>query len=800
VSYISYLDTVQKAYIAYYQRPAESAGLRYWAEELDKVKGDQGKMIEAFANGKEATALYGPINDSTISNVVDTMYYALFGRTPEAAGKQDYVNGFKNGKYTAGSIALDILSGARNSDAKAIESKLKIANQFTLLTDGRKSTSHADFGTGKKFHVTYEGDADAATARNMLSKVISKATELSTAEIWLAAKLISDTGDSIAKDKNPTTPPPPPPPSTPPSPAVGTHNLTKNIDYIQAVTGDDVFNALLDGDDLTLQSGDSIIGKKDGKNILNVNLGNQGGFGLQNANILNIHQINIDATSEVSLGSLDLTRIMNLSDISVKTTSTSEDVNIYGGKNIITDGGNNVEVSGSALTDVTVKGAKGKIGVFGGAIDSVNVETSSPSENINIDGAKKVITDGGNNVEVSGSALTDVTVKGAKGKISVFGGAIDSVNVETSSTSEDVNISDAKKVVTDGGNNVYVNGDSLTDVTVKGAKGGIGVSGRAIDSVNVETSSASEDISIYGGKKVVADGGNNVQVYGDALTDVTVKGAKGGIHVFHFNWGVIDSVNVETSSASEDISIYGGKKVVADGGNNVQVYSDALTDVTIKNSNGDIMVAGTATQVTIDGAAVGQDTIHRINSTDIESLTLRNINSSNIQTFGVSMSTQLGIAVKVENVINVTVETGIGADVFEVAASSRVTLKGGAGDDTFVVKNNVVGDSTVANAYFTTIDDIDVQGDTIQFGVLATTLEVVSSTQASFADWAESGGHLNAVGTVYFIETQSDGYYLVYDGSSSDNLAENDVIVHMPNANLVGMSSGAIFAGLLPLG
>ena len=43
----SYFDIVQKLYIAYYQRPADPAGLKYWADRIDAANGDAARALPA---------------------------------------------------------------------------------------------------------------------------------------------------------------------------------------------------------------------------------------------------------------------------------------------------------------------------------------------------------------------------------------------------------------------------------------------------------------------------------------------------------------------------------------------------------------------------------------------------------------------------------------------------------------------------------------------------------------------------------------------------------------------------------
>ena len=116
----TYFDAVQKIYIAFYQRPADPAGLQYWSQFADSKGGNLSVVVDSFANGPEATALYGAINASTIGTVIDQIYNACFGHAPDAPGKAWYIAEFTAGRITAGNIALAILNGARDADAIAV--------------------------------------------------------------------------------------------------------------------------------------------------------------------------------------------------------------------------------------------------------------------------------------------------------------------------------------------------------------------------------------------------------------------------------------------------------------------------------------------------------------------------------------------------------------------------------------------------------------------------------------------------------------------------------------------------------
>ena len=83
----AYFETVQKIYIAFYQRPADPAGLKYWAEQINAAGGNPNAVITAFGTSPEATALYGAVNATTIGNVIEAIYQAAFNRAADAGGK-----------------------------------------------------------------------------------------------------------------------------------------------------------------------------------------------------------------------------------------------------------------------------------------------------------------------------------------------------------------------------------------------------------------------------------------------------------------------------------------------------------------------------------------------------------------------------------------------------------------------------------------------------------------------------------------------------------------------------------------
>lgn len=185
------IDTVQKVYIGYYQRPADPEGLRYWMERLNRANGNLNEIIEAYANSAESKALYGTINSGSISNVLEKIYMALFNRHAEAGGLNYYVTGFNAGRFTAATIMLNVLYGAQNEDLQSINNKLAAANQFTRTIDPELD--------GHSFQVTYAGEGDRIKGCDYLADVTGNQATIPThdeATTYLKSS-IADPGDPI---------------------------------------------------------------------------------------------------------------------------------------------------------------------------------------------------------------------------------------------------------------------------------------------------------------------------------------------------------------------------------------------------------------------------------------------------------------------------------------------------------------------------------------------------------------------------------------------------------------------------
>ncbi|WP_417539824.1 DUF4214 domain-containing protein [Marinobacter sp.] len=179
------IDMVQKLYVSYYGRPADSAGLTYWSSRIDE--GDLFSAINAFGNSDEYNQNFGALSHD---DLIQNLYKQMFGREADQAGLKYYIEVLSSGQSTLAQIALNISEGAINDDLKVIDNRLEVANEFT-----RK------FGN-------YQGEESIKAAQSMLLDVGS--SYLSWMEINSIVDEAIETGRFSFGGDDSMVPPPPP--------------------------------------------------------------------------------------------------------------------------------------------------------------------------------------------------------------------------------------------------------------------------------------------------------------------------------------------------------------------------------------------------------------------------------------------------------------------------------------------------------------------------------------------------------------------------------------------------------------
>lgn len=170
VAAADYHRVVQQIYVGYFGRPADAAGLAYFAERFMAAGAPTGivEMSRAYSTNPDARALMDVFGTSQESRdlypgdngvFIDAVYQNLFGRAADADGKAYWVAAIDTGKMTRASAAVSVMAGAQDSDIGVIDKKATAAASFTAALDTVQRTR------------AYDGLPANALVRTLLSGV-----------------------------------------------------------------------------------------------------------------------------------------------------------------------------------------------------------------------------------------------------------------------------------------------------------------------------------------------------------------------------------------------------------------------------------------------------------------------------------------------------------------------------------------------------------------------------------------------------------------------------------------------------
>jgi hypothetical protein len=143
---------VQKLYVAYFSRPADAAGLAYWVNVLNTNPTGYQTISANFAASAEYKAMYaGMSNQATVSAV----YQHLFGRPAEAAGVNYWANLLDQHAITIDNVVTQVAAGAQGTDSVAFNGKVSVASVFTTHLDQPNEQKAYETATGLKMVVDY---------------------------------------------------------------------------------------------------------------------------------------------------------------------------------------------------------------------------------------------------------------------------------------------------------------------------------------------------------------------------------------------------------------------------------------------------------------------------------------------------------------------------------------------------------------------------------------------------------------------------------------------------------------------
>lgn len=148
----NYVSMVQELYVAYFSRPADPAGLAFWANNLENKVVTYEDIAASFAQTAEYRATYF---DTEHSVLVHEIYDNLFGRAPEKTGLDFWIKALDSGAMTIGNMVTTVAAGAQGADQFAFNAKVGVAVAFTNRVDTPQERAAYDGAAANMIAINY---------------------------------------------------------------------------------------------------------------------------------------------------------------------------------------------------------------------------------------------------------------------------------------------------------------------------------------------------------------------------------------------------------------------------------------------------------------------------------------------------------------------------------------------------------------------------------------------------------------------------------------------------------------------
>lgn len=173
----AHVNAVQQLYVAYFNRPADYAGLDYWTNVVAAQKGSTAAVSAAFAAEAEYKTAYA---NMTNAQVVNQVYQNLFGRPAEAAGQTYWADLLDRKVITIDKVVAEISKAALTTDKTAYENKVAGATAFSAALDTKAEQDGYRGAEANKLakafitSITTDASLTVATAPATLNATVAK--------------------------------------------------------------------------------------------------------------------------------------------------------------------------------------------------------------------------------------------------------------------------------------------------------------------------------------------------------------------------------------------------------------------------------------------------------------------------------------------------------------------------------------------------------------------------------------------------------------------------------------------------
>jgi len=832
-----YTNAVQQLYVAYFGRPADTAGLAYWEGVVTKANGSTAAVSAAFAGSAEYKAAYANLD---AQHVVAQVYQNLFGHTPDLPGLNFWSQALINGQMTVDNVVTQIAAGAQGSDLTAYNNKVAAATAFTGALDTTAEvlaySGDAANAAAKTFiaGVTDDASLKAAIEPTALNNTVANIVDVNnigkTFTLTLGQDIIAGTaGNDIINVTN----------FNPANGAIGVNNLT-SIDSIDGGAGKDTLNLDLTGgvngsfgtiknveiinltgaasaDASAFQGATSINFDKTGASVLNLAANTTVAF---NGATSNLNVTAAGASANVALGGVAEAASLSVSGFSLNAVTVSgtradtdangslaaQALNVTVGKDVQTVTVNTnqktaltvAEAAGSAkaVTTVDASASTGAL-TIGGDADLTTIKTGTGNDTVTVTATTAAAT--------SSAAAVNATVSTGDGSdtitVSTTGDGATSVDAGAGNDSITVNKGAGAVSILGGAGNdtIVINGTLATTDVSNGGDGTdtvqvIGESARTADDyivfnklvTNFETISFSTAETGLDASKLAATYTGIDLANGSAITGVTTQAitAHGDVGLTAKGYATASSGNTYAGTLAVTESADGAVVVKADV-LNLTVKAVAANDVTATLS-GDIRTANVTLTNTVNSDSSADRVAHFVldnTSTDtaLASLTLTGSGDATVTNAGGKLATVDASGLAGVSAATSTAGTALAGLTYVSTNAAAETIKLGAavdhitlGASTYGSMDTVTGLKLVANSGAT---DVTAASDILNVSALSGTAVKFTTTQTDL-DLALKEAAASTKGDDLVFQLGGDTY-VYHDAGTVGQIDAADTVVKL---------------------
>ncbi len=168
-----YTSQIEQLYVAYFDRPADVAGLAYWNNALNANGGNTAVISAQFSVQPEYTATFSGLTNDQIVNLI---YVNLFHRSAESAGLRYWSDLLTAGRITVSNIVTQVIAGAQNADLVSINNKVLAASAYTAALNANNASTSYDGTTAPLAKAWLSGIYDATTEAAAVAPAALNAT------------------------------------------------------------------------------------------------------------------------------------------------------------------------------------------------------------------------------------------------------------------------------------------------------------------------------------------------------------------------------------------------------------------------------------------------------------------------------------------------------------------------------------------------------------------------------------------------------------------------------------------------